>query len=61
MFPSTIRSEVTALPRLAAGQQKQYAWGKEIIQTNFKNLRFEVSTADGRCYWGTVGADLIER
>jgi hypothetical protein len=50
-----------ALPRVPPDRPKQYAWGKEIVQTNFKGLRFEVSTADGKCYWGTVVADLIER
>lgn len=50
-----------ALPRMPPGLPRQYAEGKAIVQTNLKGLRFEVNTVDGGCYWGTVGADLIER
>jgi len=48
------------LPALPTGQRKQYAGAREVVQTNFTGLPFRVDTADGRCYWGFVGADLLE-
>jgi hypothetical protein len=48
------------LAAVPPGLRKQYFEGTEVVQTNFKGLPFHVGTADGRCYWGLVGADLLE-